>query len=119
MVHKFLQLLEIHEGNVVEVAELLSFQDDRLWDASLTTTLGVWWMEPTVVVHSVPLILRECAILALLIASVRFCTLFALRCNEAIEGVVLTICDHALIFVHAVWALLVRAVMAANFSRHN
>ena len=107
MIDELLQLLVIHERNVVNVAERLPFQDHRLWDATLTTTLRVWRMELTVVVHCVPLILREGAILTFLVACMRLGTLLLLFCNEAIEGIVLSISDHTFIFVHAVGTLYV------------
>ena len=50
------------------MSKQLSFKNDRLRDASLAATSRVGWMKPAVVVDSVPLILRECAILTSLVA---------------------------------------------------
>ena len=94
------------------MAESLPFQNNRLWNTALTTTCRVRWMVLTVVVYSVPLILREGAILTVLVACMCICTLLLLWSNEAIEGVVLSIHDHTFIFVHAVWTLLVFAMIA-------
>ena len=87
------------------MAEGLTFEHDRLRDAPLATTLRVRRMVLTVVVDCVPLILREGAILAFLVASVSLRTLLALGCDEAVEGLVITILDQAFLLVQAVGAL--------------
>ena len=93
------------------MAEHLAFENDRLWDTALATALRVWRMKLAVIIDGVPLILRECTILAFLVASVRLSTLLALGCYKTIEGLVLTIADQALVFVIAIWAFHVGAVI--------
>ena len=119
MVHKLREFFEIHEGDVVEVTEDLALKDDRLRDTTLATTLWVWWMVLAVVVDGIPLVLRVCTVLAFLVACVCLCTLFTLSSDIAIEGLVLSISDHAFIFVHTVGALLIRSVVAAWLGRHH
>lgn len=45
MIDELFQLLKVHERDVVEMAERLPFEDHRLRDATLATSLRVWWME--------------------------------------------------------------------------
>ena len=70
-----------------------------------------------IVVNCVPLLLREGAILALLIACVGLCALLLHVCDEAVEGVVLPVRDHPCILVKTVWALLVWSVVALGLCR--
>ena len=101
------------------MTENLAFENDRLRDAALTTTLRVRRMVLAVIIDCVPLILWVCAILAFLVASMSLWTFFALGCNKTIKRLVLTIGDHAFVLIHAVGALLIGAVMASNFCRHD
>ena len=68
MIDKLLQLLKVHERNVVYVTIFLPVQNDRAWDASVTATLRVGWMVLAIVVHSVALVTRESTVLTLLVA---------------------------------------------------
>ena len=72
-----------------------------------------------VVVHCISLVLRVGAILALLVARVRLLALLPLRTDKAVEGIVLPIRDHAFVFIQAVRTLLIWAVVAPNFGRHD
>jgi hypothetical protein len=90
-IHELRQLLEIHERDVVKVAENLPFKYHRLGDAALTTALGVWRMELAVVVDFVSLILRESTILAFHVTRVLLGTLLFHIGKEAIERIVLTV----------------------------
>ena len=119
MVHKLLQLLVVHETHVVKVAEDLSLEDHRLRDAPLAATFGEWWMILAIVVDCIPLVLRVGTILALLVASVRLGTLLPLSCEKTVKRLVLSIRDQALILIHAVRALLVGSMVAADFSWHD
>ena len=62
-------------------------------------------MELAVIVDSVPLVLRERAIGALLIASMGLSTLLLGCSDESIEGLMLSVKDHTSVFVNAVRTL--------------
>ena len=99
------------------MSENLAFKHDRLRDAALAATLRIGRMEPTVIVDCVPLLLREGTILAFLVAGVSLRTLLACSCNEAIEGLVMTILNQSFLFVETVGALHVGGVSAAELCR--
>ena len=72
-------------------------------------------MELAVIVDSVPLVLRERAIGALLIASMGLSTFLFGSSNETIEGFVLSVCDHTGVFIHTVGALHVGSMVTLGF----
>ena len=65
----------------------------------------------TVVVHRVALLLRESAVLALLIGVVRLRALASHVANELIKGLVLTVGNHASKLINAIRTLLIRIVV--------
>lgn len=65
----------------------------------------------TVVIHRVALLLRESAVLALLIGVVRLRALASHVANELIEGLVLTVGNHASKLINAVGTLLIRVMV--------
>ena len=111
MIDKTLQLCKVHEGDVVEMAEDLSLENDRLRDAALTTTGWVRGMIFAFVVDGVPLILRKVTFDTDLVHSVLVGDLLANLCNISIEGIVLSISNHASIFVEAIGAPLIWSVI--------
>ena len=117
MINELPKLLKLPERDVVDMSESLGLKDDRLRDAALAATLRIRRMEPTVIVDCVPLLLREGAILAFLVAGVSLRTLLACSCNEAVKGLVFAILNQSFLFVHTVGALHVGGVSAAELCR--
>ena len=112
MIYELLKLLKVHERDIVQVSEDLAIKHNALRNTSVTTSLWVWWMELAVIVDCVSLIPLQGAILTLLVWSMSFGTLTAHVGDILIECFVLTILNHSLVLVHAIWALCVRRMCA-------
>ena len=76
MIDKLLQLLKVHERNIIYMTIFLSIQDDRARYASMATAPRIRWMILAIIVHSVAHVTRECTVRTLLIAWVRPSTFF-------------------------------------------
>ena len=119
VVHELLQLLEIHEADVVDVSVNLAIENHGGRDAAIAGAGRVRWMVLTVVVDCVASLIVEGAVLAFLVGCVRLKTLFQLVLDNLVERLVLAVLYRVAVLVGAVRAPDARPMRAFLFCLHS